>query len=78
MCLQMITSLSLAIDRINFVWGEEPIWPFNEHKNLSHYDNKQVIPMSSKIYEKSGYNFSSDLLTILYLLSEKSNHLRPI
>ena len=45
-------------------WGE-PIWPFNEHKNL-HFDNEKDMYMSSKDYEESGYGLKLDWLTISY------------
>ena len=50
---------------VNIIGREGPGGPFNEHENLR-FDVEQVIHMSSRNHEESGYGFDLDLLTILY------------
>ena len=38
---------------------------FNEHEYF-HFDNDQLIHMSSRIHEESGHDLNLDLLTVLY------------
>ena len=56
----MITILGSIV---NIIGGYQPIWPFNEHKNL-HFDNEYDVHMSSKNYEESGYGLNLDSLAI--------------
>lgn len=58
----MIIILGLIV---NVIGGGELIWSFIEHDNL-HFDNDKNIHMSTKDYEKSNYDFSLNLVTILY------------